>query len=138
MPRKALKIGIMSREDSKKRTIAIVKGEYKPHKDEPKVWFESLQSLAQVLSDENRVLLKVIEEQKPKSIKALEEITGRKSSNLSRTLHTMASYGIVDLLKQRTKELIPIAKATRFTIDLDPSLKFKKRDSAPTHVRVAH
>lgn len=119
MPRKALKIGIMSREDFKKRTIAIAKGEYKPQKDEPKVWFESLQSLAQVLSDENRILLKIIEEQKPKSIKALEEITGRKSSNLSRTLHTMANYGIVDLQKQRTKELIPIAKATRFTIEVE-------------------
>jgi predicted transcriptional regulator len=36
MPRKALKIGIMSREDFKKRTISIAKGEYRPHKDEPK------------------------------------------------------------------------------------------------------
>jgi len=138
MPRKVLKIGIMSREDFKKRTMAIVKGEYKPHKDEPKVWFESLQSLAQVLSDENRVLLTIIEEQKPKSIKALEEITGRKSSNLSRTLHTMANYGIVDLLKQRSKELTPIAKATRFTIELDASLRSNKRSNALTSIPVAH
>jgi predicted transcriptional regulator len=101
------------------------------------VWFESLQSLAQVLSDENRVLLKIIEEQKPKSIKALEELTGRKSSNLSRTLHTLADYGIVDLLNQRTKELTPVVKAYRFTIELGPPLESKKRRSTITNLQVA-
>ncbi len=38
----------MSREEFKQRTIAIAKGEYNPGKDEPKIWCESLQSLAQV------------------------------------------------------------------------------------------
>ncbi len=55
-----LKIGIISREDYQKRTLAIARGEYKPEKDEPKIWFESLQSMAQVLSSENRELLKII------------------------------------------------------------------------------
>ncbi|MCK5195142.1 MAG: hypothetical protein KAQ71_15125, partial [Desulfobulbaceae bacterium] len=68
---------------------------------EPKVWFESLQSMAQILSNENQELLKVIVEQKPASIKELEEITGRKRSNLSRTLKTMARYGIVELKTQK-------------------------------------
>ncbi len=55
-----LKIGIISREDYQKRTLAIARGEYRPKKDEPKIWFESLQSMAQVLSNENRELLKII------------------------------------------------------------------------------
>jgi len=38
MGKKILKIGIISRDDYKKRTIAIARGEYKPRKDEPKVW----------------------------------------------------------------------------------------------------
>ena len=55
-----IKVGIMSKEQYKKRTIAIGKGEYIPKKDEPKVWFESIQSMSKVLSSLNQELLKVI------------------------------------------------------------------------------
>ena len=44
----------------KKRSLAIAQGEYKPEGDEPKIWFESLQSMAQALSSENQELLKII------------------------------------------------------------------------------
>ena len=116
MKKKILKIGILSREDYKKRTIAIARGEYKPKKDEPKVWFESINSMAQVLSSENQKLLKVISEKKPTSLKELENATGRKSSNLSRTLKTMSRYGIVDLVKQ-DKSIKPVVKATDFEVE---------------------
>ena len=86
MEKKVLKVGIMSQEDYRKRTIAIARGEYKLKKSEPKIWFESLQSMAQVLSNENQQLLKIIKEQEPTSLKDLEIATGRKRSNLSRTL----------------------------------------------------
>ena len=46
---KAMKVGIISREDYVKRTLAIAKGDYKPKQDEPKIWFESIQSMAQIL-----------------------------------------------------------------------------------------
>ena len=39
--RNTIKVGIMSKAQYKKRTIAIAKGEYVPKKNEPKVWFES-------------------------------------------------------------------------------------------------
>ena len=42
MTKKVIKCGIMSRKAFMKRTIAIAKGEYKPKKGEPRVWFESL------------------------------------------------------------------------------------------------
>jgi predicted transcriptional regulator len=116
MKKKILKIGILSREDYKKRTIAIARGEYKPKKDEPKIWFESINSMAQVLSSENQKLLKIISEEKPSSLKDLEIATGRKSSNLSRTLKTMSRYGIVDLVKQ-DKSIRPVVKATDFKVE---------------------
>ena len=116
MRKKVLKIGIIPREDYKKRTIAIAPGEYKPKKGEPKVWFESINSMAQVLSSENQKLLKVINEKKPTSLKELEIATGRKSSNLSRTLKTMSRYGIVDLVKQN-KSIKPVVKATDFKVE---------------------
>ncbi|MBE0502408.1 MAG: transcriptional regulator [Desulfuromonadales bacterium] len=118
MMHKSIKVGIMSREEFKQKTIAIARGEYKPGKDEPKIWFESLQSFAQVLNDDNRLMLHIIAEQKPKSIRELEELTGRKKSNLSRTLHTLADYGIIDLVRQHTRELTPRVIATHFNLEI--------------------
>ncbi|MDD3293969.1 MAG: hypothetical protein PHG20_04705 [Geobacteraceae bacterium] len=86
---RTLKIGIMSRGAFQARTLAIARGDYKPRPGEPKIWFETIKSLAQVLSEANQTLLQIIAEQKPESIRALQDLTGRKSSNLSRTLHTM-------------------------------------------------
>jgi len=116
MGKKILKIGIISRDDYKKRTIAIARGEYKPRKDEPKVWFESVQSMAQVLSSENQKLLRIIKDKKPASLKELALVSGRNRSNLSRTLNTMSKYGIVDLLKQE-RALKPIVKVTDFRVE---------------------
>jgi len=42
------KIGIMSLEDYKKRTIAITKGEYHPEPDEPKMWCASLEEFERI------------------------------------------------------------------------------------------
>ena len=116
MAKKVLKLGIMSREDYKKRTMAIARGEYIPKRGEPKVWFENLQSMAQVLSSENQQLLKIIKEKNPTSLKELEIATGRKRSNLSRTLHTMSRYGIIDLVKHN-RTVQPVVKATDFKIE---------------------
>lgn len=111
-----LKVGIMSKESYKARTIAIAKGEYKPRKDEPKIWFESIKSMAQVLSNDNQNLLKTILDNKPQSLKELEDLTGRAKSNLSRTLKTLARYGIVELHKENNA-LVPEVKATQFNVE---------------------
>ena len=99
MKSKTILIGIMSQEKIRERTLAIAKGKYKPKANEPKIWFTSIASVAQVLSEDNRALLHVIYESKPNSVVELAEITGRKPSNLSRTLKTLARYGFVKLKK---------------------------------------
>lgn len=116
MVRNILKVGIMPKEQYRERTIAIAKGAYIPKHGEPKVWFESLKSMAMVLSTENQELLKTIVERKPNSLKELAVITGRKSSNLSRTLQMMSRYGIVELQKQK-KAVKPTVKAIRFKVE---------------------
>lgn len=112
---KPIVIGIMPQERIRERVLAIARGSYKPKPGEPKVWFTSMKSLAEVLSDDNRALLHVILETKPASISALAEFTGRKPSNLSRTLKTMSNYGIVELKRERN-QVRPVAKATEFRI----------------------
>ena len=111
-----MKIGIISKEDYIKRTLAIAKGEYKPRKNEPKVWFESTKSMSQILSAENQELLRVIIDKRPGSITELEDMTKRKKSNLSRTLKTLEKYGIVELNKIKGK-IMPKVKATDFRVE---------------------
>ncbi len=113
---KAMKVGIISREDYIKRTLAIAKGDYKPKQDEPKIWFESIQSMAQVLSTENQKLLQTIVQHKPRSLTQLEGLTCRKKSNLSRTLKTLERYGIVEL-KKKSGKIEPRVKVTDFNVE---------------------
>jgi predicted transcriptional regulator len=108
-------IGIMPQEKIRARVLAIARGEYKPRKNEPKVWFPSMKSVAEVLSDNNRALLKMIAEMQPESLSELADAAGRQPSNLSRTLKTMEHYGFVEL-KKENKSVRPIVKATEFEI----------------------
>ena len=48
---KTLKIGIAGYNRMKARTMAIARGEHKPARGEPTVWFTSIESFAKVLWD---------------------------------------------------------------------------------------
>jgi predicted transcriptional regulator len=112
---KAIVIGILPQEKIRERMLSIARGDYKPKSTDPKIWFTSMRSLAEVLSDDNRALLKVIQESKPQSIASLADITGRKPGNLSRTLKTMSNYGLVEM-KRENRHVRPIVKSTEFRI----------------------
>jgi len=112
---KVIKIGIASQEKIRERVLAIAKGEFKPKASDPKIWFTSMRSLAEVLSDESRVLLDVIRTSQPGSINELAEMTGRKQSNLSRTLKTMARYGLVTMEKNE-RSVRPVVQAESYLI----------------------
>jgi predicted transcriptional regulator len=108
-------IGIMPQEKIRERVLAIARGEIKPKPGEPKIWFTSMKSLAEVLSDDNRALLRVIQETNPVSISSLADSVGRKPGNLSRTLKTMSRYGIVEMRREKN-HVRPIVRATEFHI----------------------
>ncbi|PIT78260.1 transcriptional regulator [Limnohabitans sp. G3-2] len=112
---KTIVVGILPQEKIRERMLSIARGDYKPKSTDPKIWFTSMRSLAEVLSDDNRALLKVIQDSKPQSISSLADITGRKPGNLSRTLKTMSNYGFVEM-KRENRHVRPIAKGTDFRI----------------------
>jgi predicted transcriptional regulator len=112
---KKIVIGIMSQEDIRRRVLAIARGDYKPKRNEPKVWFPSMKSVAEVLSDQNRELLRMIAEMQPESLTELADAAGRQPSNLSRTLKTMEHYGFVELVREN-KSVKPVVVATEFEI----------------------
>lgn len=123
-----LKVGIASYEQMKARTIAIASGERKPEKGAPKIWFTSLESFARVLSDRNRALLNLISEAQPESLAELSALSGRATSNLSRTLKTMEKYGLVRLKKGEGGRIAPRVPYT--DIVLDVPIGARKRDKA--------
>ncbi len=106
-----LVIGITTLQEYKNRLNRI----NKPKHNDPKVWFDSLSTVLEILSSYNLELLNVIIEENPDSITNLSDITGRKNSEVSETLKRLARYGIVEFEKNSQK-LTPIVKFTKFQI----------------------
>ena len=117
---KKVKVGIMPLGKFKNHTISIAKGEYRPKLDEPKIWFSSMKSLANVLSEKNQELLRLIIDAQPQSVSELEPLTGRKANNLLRTLRTMENYGFVQLVEGK--------KGNRGKIPLLPKVIYNMAD----------
>jgi len=115
---KTLKVGILSYEDMKTRTMAIARGEYKPKRGEPKVFFPSFEALAGVLSEKNRALLQVILDCQPESMTDLARLSGRKTASLSRTLKSMARYGLVELERKPGGKVRPRVNYTDVALQL--------------------
>lgn len=113
-----LHVGIASYEDMKARTIAIARGDVKPAKGEPTVWFTSVESFAKVLSQRNQALLDLIAKRKPGSLSELEALSGRAKSNLSRTLRTMERYGLVELADGERGAIVPRVRYDRIMLDM--------------------
>ena len=113
-----LKVGIASYEEMKSRTMRIARGEQRVTPREPRVWFTSTESFAKVLSAGNRDLLRVIAEKAPASLDELASLTGRKKSNLSRTLRTMEGYGLVRLERGERGRIAPKVGYDRVELEL--------------------
>lgn len=130
---KALRVGIASYEDMKARTMAIAGGTLRPKRGDPKVWFLSTESLARVLSAKNRALLATIREAQPQSLAGLAELSGRQKSNLSRTLKTMARYGLVEFspAKSGGRGVVASVPWDRITVELPLLRGVAKRNNQP-------
>src|SRR5206468_13125703 len=111
----------------KNRSMSVARGERRVARHEPKVWFTSTESFAKVLSAGNRELLRIIAEQAPDSLDALARMTGRAKSNLSRTLKTMAGYGLVRLERGERGRITP--KVTHDRVELDLPLAAPRKAS---------
>jgi predicted transcriptional regulator len=67
----------------------------------------------------------VIVEQAPGSLDELARITGKAKSNLSRTLKTMAGYGLVRLERGERGRIAP--KVTHDRVELDLPLAWSRK-----------
>ena len=90
-----IKVGIGTHDELRDRALQIARGERRCQPDEPKVWFTSLESTAKVLSEPNRKLLGIIDEQHP-------------ASQGNREILPRANFGV----------LRPVAKPQPFRCDI--------------------
>lgn len=112
-----LKIGIATAEQQRKRVLDIAGGRRTAMRGEPKVWFPSLKTAAEVL-DRNRDLIRIIYEEQPQSVNELAQLSGRAESNVSRSLKRLEAYGIVRMVKAG-KQRRPEALAREFDIRME-------------------
>jgi predicted transcriptional regulator len=115
---KILKVGIAPREAIARYTREVVAGRRRRAADDPDIWFTSVESFAKVLSERNRELLALIAKRRPDSLDSLAAASGRARSNLSRTLRTMARYGLVRLEKGEGRKLRPVVTFERVELRL--------------------
>jgi predicted transcriptional regulator len=80
----------------------------------------SAEAMVKLLSSDNLAVLAVIARRKPRSMRRLAELTGRKESNLSRTLKKLERAGIVEMRKGPGRVRIPalVARTVRLELDL--------------------
>lgn len=111
-----LKFGISPVSEQRARSLGFAAGTRHRAMDEPNVWFPLVSAMARVLSDENMVLLKVIRETHPGSMDALAKAVGKQAPNVSRSMHTMAEYGLIKLVK-RGCTVVPMVTAEHVSVD---------------------
>ncbi|MBJ3814976.1 MarR family transcriptional regulator [Shimwellia pseudoproteus] len=111
-------LGVISEQKLRTKMLAIAAGKYHPGPSEPNIWFASLNAIGQILSNDNIVLLRLMDQAKPATISELARLSGRQVSNLSTTLKTLEGHGFVTLIR-KGNTVQPIARYTDFEIHIE-------------------
>ncbi len=83
------------------------------------VHYSSVESLARLLTEENRKLLNVIAKKRPPSIFILASWVHRAPSNVTRTLSKFEKLGLVDLVPGEGKTKVPRLNVERIRFEVD-------------------
>ena len=98
---------------------AVARGERSALADAAKPSFNSVEALVRLLTPENRQLLALIRDRKPRSVAELVQMTGRAQPNLTRTLAKLEAAGFI-----RTKAVgrrkTPSVAIKKIVIEIDP------------------
>jgi predicted transcriptional regulator len=110
---------IQSHGSLRKQMKAVARGERPAPKDAAVPSFDSVSALLRLLTPENRTLLAVIRDKRPRSIAELAELTGRAQPNLTRTLGKLEAMGFVRIKTVRRRK-VPTTAVHAFRIRVDP------------------
>ena len=99
---------------------AVVRGTRPAPADAASPSFNSVEALVRLLSPENRRLLALIRDRKPRSVSDLAAWTGRAQPNISRTLAKLEAAGMVEMTDGGNRRKVPLATVRKITIEIDP------------------
>lgn len=108
-----IRVGIASLDQMRDRTLSIARGEWARDEDEPKVWFTSIDALARIFSERSMLLLEMIRNSEPLSVKDLAARTAREEAELVHELHVFERVGLLDI-KEDEEGFIQEFKRTPF------------------------
>jgi len=99
---------------------AVARGEKEAPADAAAPSVESIDVLARLLTPENRALLRMIKEQRPESIAALEKLSGRKGPNLIRSLNKLEAVGLLQITKEKGRRVPRSTVRKKLVVEIDP------------------
>ena len=99
---------------------AVASGQKPAPTDAAQPSFNSVWVLVRLLTPENRRLLSLIRDRKPKSMTELREWTGRAQPNLSRTLAKLEAAGLVTMKPGNGRRKVPQVRVRKITVQIDP------------------
>ncbi len=98
---------------------SVARGEQAAPADAAMPSFNSVEAVVRLLTPENRTLLAIIRDRKPKSVAELVEMSGRAQPNLTRTLAKMEAAGFVRMtVAGRCKA--PSVTVKKIVVEIDP------------------
>lgn len=119
---KRIDIGIKRLKDSLRdfaETWKSVESGKKVRKEEG-IYFESIDDMRSVLTNNRLAILRAIRENKPKSVYELSKILGRNLKNVNEDLKLLAEIGLVTLeaTKKDRKRITPHVDYTKITLEI--------------------
>jgi predicted transcriptional regulator len=81
--------------------------------------FNSVAAVMELLTPDNRQLLAIIRDRKPRSVAELVQLTGRAQPNLTRTLAKLKAAGFITM-KAVGRRKAPSAAIKKIVVEIDP------------------
>jgi predicted transcriptional regulator len=98
---------------------AVARGERPAPPDAGGPRFNSVEAVMHLLTPDNRHLLAIIRDRKPRSVAELAQLTGRAQPNLTRTLAKLEAAGFITM-KAVGRRKTPSAAVKKIVVEIDP------------------
>ena len=110
---------IQSLKSLREEMVAVAKGKRPAPSNANVPSFDSLETVARLLTKENRKLLSLIRDSKPQSVAELAQLSGRSQPNLTRTLNKLEAVGFV-VMKPTGRQKAPTVAIQKLTVEINP------------------
>jgi predicted transcriptional regulator len=98
---------------------AVARGERPAPADAAQPTFESAEVLLRLLTPENRVLLRIIRDERPQSVADLARLTQRAGPNVLWTLAKLEAIGLIEMQTAGNRK-IPVSRVYKLRLEIDP------------------